>query len=225
MRVTLTSGVGQSLIIADSYPNNLPLSTQRPHLSFQIWFYLQSGSVAVRAGVGTGTPSLGLDVAFPGSTEAIARASAVEQWHHIAIAPGTYDFVADYPSTLTTPNQMGFLFYKLSTGSAVFHLDALQVVNSPVPAEQIVEGSGVVRLWQAANDLYQGDAGLTDTYDVGVVDLFRIDPVRYADEELLPGRRVTLSDVETQVSITKRISNVRRDLLVPGNTQIELLDE
>jgi hypothetical protein len=226
LRISLSTGAGRSLLLYDVYPNNLPLSEQRPHLSWQTWFYLESGQVGVSVGVGSSQP-FAEQVNFPSSTSgAVARASAIEQWHHIAIAPGTYDFVADYPSTLSTPRALFFTFYSLTTtGPTIVYVDALQVVNSPVPSDQIVEGSGVLRLWDAANDLYQGDAGLTDTYDVGVVDLYRIDPTRYAAEEFLPGRRVTLSDVETQVGITKRISNVRRDLLVPGNTQVELLDE
>lgn len=213
------TAVGADNSMFANHPTGFPLSTEEPHLSVQTWFYLESGGLQLRM-YASGPGSTGT-IYFPSSTSPVAKATAVEQWHHIAIAPGAFNFITEY-STIVT--EAGITMTALSSGT-VAYFDAFQIVLGPVPGAQIVAGSGVEKLWRAANDLYASGIDAIDFYDVGVVDLFRLDPNTYNADEFVPGRNVTLSDVETQVSVTKRISSVSRNLLIEGDSQIEFLDD
>lgn len=217
-QVTFSQANARATVVAN-YSAGLPLSTMEPHLSVQTWFYLESGGVKLQ--MYASAPGSSGRVYFPSSTAPVAKATAVEQWHHIAIAPGAYNFITDYS---TVVNEVGIEMYALSSGTVVYW-DAWQVVNSPVPAPQIVAGSGVEKLWKAANDLYARGIDVVDFYDVGVVDLFRLDPSQYSDEEFIPGKPVVLSDPDSNISISRRVQSVRRDLMIEGNTQIELLED
>ena len=109
-----------------------------------------------------------------------------------------------------------------STG-AIMYLDAWQVVNSPVPAEQIVEGCAAEKLWGAANELYtQGISAPQRSYDIDAVDFGRLDPAQYPDEELLVGRRMRLSDPGLDVAVERRMERVQRDLLVEARSRVRL---
>lgn len=218
----------RSLLLWDEYRNTIPVSTQQPHLSWQVNLYLQSGAVAVTAFAGSSVPLTDPTVDFPSSTQPIARATGTENWHHIAIAPGAYNFMSDYMAATSStqgPASFGVQLYNLSSGTVVY-LDAWQVVNSPVPAEQFVEGCAAEKLWGAANELYRrGISAPQRSYDIDAVDFGRLDPAQYPDEELLVGRRMRLSDPGLGVAVERRIERAERDLLVEARSRVRLLQD
>lgn len=218
----------RSVFLWDEYRNTIPVSTQQPHLSWQVNLYLQSGAVAVKAFAGSSVPLVDPALYFPSSTQAIAKATGTENWHHIAIAPGAYNFMTDYMAATSStqgPASFGVYLYNLSSGTVVY-LDAWQVVNSPVPAEQIVEGCAAEKLWGAANELYvQGISAPQRSYDIDAVDFGRLDPAQYPDEELLAGRPMRLSDPDLSVAVERRMERVERDLLVPARSRVRLLQD
>ena len=187
--------------------------------------YLESGAVRVQAFAGSSVPLTDPVVKFPSSTQAIAKATGTENWHHIAIAPGAYNFMTDYMAATSStqgPASFGLYLHNLSSGT-VCYLDAWQVVNSPVPAEQIVEGCAAEKLWTAANELYAlGISAPQRSYDIDAVDFGRLDPAQYPSEELVVGRRIRLADPDLGVAVERRMERVERDLLVEARSRVRL---
>jgi hypothetical protein len=105
-------------------------------------------------------------------------------------------------------------------GAADFYLDAAMLtpqVASDVP--DFVRDQGAWVLWdRAVRDLELRSAEVRE-YRVSVADLYRIDPSRFAFEQLGLGDDVFVSDPEFGTD-TLRIVEIAEDLLRPADTQV-----
>jgi hypothetical protein len=228
-KITLPSA-GDSVTFHDQIIGGV--SEEKPHLSMQTNFYLESGRLGVQFSVG---PFVGgTAVVFPASTDGTptyARATAIEAWHDLAIAPGAFSYY-DHFGTGGSFTSHGFLLGSItyaslstSSGPTVAYVDSRQVVNEAVPADQIVDGSAARKLWDASIELLR--SGLEEParlLDVDAVDLGRLSTQDYPGDAFVYGQNVKLFDPGIGVDYTRRVKARIRDLKVSGNTVLELFD-
>lgn len=228
-RETGKIGVSFDSAVFFTRPLDIRLSADRPHLSMQSHFYLDHGGVALTFEVFNGSVGSSISVAFPSSTaggEGSARAVADSRWHDIAVAPGSFDFFDLFgTSTLNARVKYAGISTGASSTTTVVYVDAIQVVNESVPANQIVDGSAPRKLWNAGIELLRtGIENPAKLYDVTAVDLGRLNITAYPNEKFLSGGRVTLFDPGIGITDIRRIKARKRNLLVAGNTVLEFFD-
>lgn len=216
------------------------VSPEHPHLSFQVYGHLVSGSVRfevffvftspIADGADTGTI-----YRFPFGEDAEgnpieARAVAQDSTFHMSIEPQLFNF----SFTDGQVQQVGHitnleLRVTAREDGTVFYLDAWQVVNSPVIGEKIVSGASSLKLWDAACRAIQGGASepevrlRTTALDFDRLGTNPLTGATYTYGAIHPGVTARLVDEGIGLAEERRIKSVRRDLLREALTAIELV--
>lgn len=150
-------------------------------------------------------------VIFPASTQAVASNTVVGQWVDLG-ATGADLYALGATAVAVRVVQNG-------STAAVFYVDAAQATAINYH-EQLVEGSGGTRLWQAANEMLRTRSVPIITYTVPLVDLEALDPVLWSESALVVGGPVRVRDDVIGVDFVSRILEVRRDYEDPSKTAI-----
>jgi phage minor structural protein len=107
------------------------------------------------------------------------------------------------------------------TAAADFYVDAAQIAQWSTQLPYI-EGSGGTKLWQAANDLLFQQADPLIRYDIDVLDLTRLNPGAWPNDDITLGGTVKVKDTGLGVDGTTRVLEIRRDLLIDASTAVVL---
>jgi hypothetical protein len=108
------------------------------------------------------------------------------------------------------------------TPDTEFYLDALQVTQTPSFAEVFFGGRASNELWKLGNIALRGLSVPAQEYRIQIIDLWRLDPDNYTVNEIVAGGPIRIVDEEISLDFTTRIIKVTRNLLVEGETQIEV---
>ena len=147
----------------------------------------------------------------------------VGRWTRIDITAGPpfYNFVA--PSVGDPVARCKVLITSVG-GTATFYVDAVSLENSASiqPAGEIVQGRAPNALWQEALTVLANRKSPTESFDVGLIDLSRIDRTNWPNDDLVLGATVVCVDDVLGIDTEQRITEIKRDLLTPGNTKLQL---
>lgn len=203
------------------------VSERRPYLSFQVAGYLESGSVKLQIQfywtIGFHTIDL-LTLPFGNADDGSkieAKALAAGAPFHLTIEPQSYNW---YEQFQIAPPLLISMNLTSAGGTSVFYVDAFQAVNRVVVADKIVSGSSAARLWDATQRAIKngGIAAPRMRLRTAALDRKRLDDAVYLYDDIEPGATATLTDPGLNLSATRRIASVRRDLLNEALTRIEL---
>lgn len=195
----------------------LPVTGLRPFLSGFGLVWVISGQVRVELVLTTPSGT----VVYP-PAPAVASSTYLGQWLNLGAA-GLDAFAEDATAVALRVVQHG-------SAAATFHVDGGQATISAAQ-EPYVEGSGPVRLWQAANRWLQQYGTPVESYRATLADLHRLDPERWgAGLALTPGQTVRV--VEPRVTalalgggvapLLVRLTRLERNYLEDGSTTVEL---
>lgn len=203
------------------------VTEKRPYLSFQVAGFLESGSVKLQVQfywtLGFHTIDI-LTIPFGVNSDGSpieAKALAAGRPFHITIEPQSYNW---YEQFQVAPPLMMSMNLTSAGGTSVFYVDAFQCVNRVVAADKIVSGSSSGKLWDATMRAIR-DEGLAEPRTrlrTAALDRKRLDAAVFLYDDIVPGATATLTDPGLNLSATRRISSVRRDLLREALTRIEL---
>lgn len=209
----------------------------RPHLSFQVYLYVEAGQVEFYAkgftGVGGSETEVWRYPAFDPDTGTWeldsqgnfvrAVSTAVGAWHHLTLEPQLWNFY-DLQQDATPTEHIQLYIHALEDSTVVL-VDAVQIVNEVVVAEKFVSGSNQSRLWGAAIQAFRRGAGAPrQTVDVEALDLARRDPSDFPYDVIDRGVTLVLRDPGIGVDLERRIFSVRRDLKREAITPVELIE-
>lgn len=217
------------------------VSSDRPHLSFQVFGWLESGSVRfevffVFVSPIADAPDTGQIYRFPTGTDgdgkAIeARAIKRNAPFHMTIEPALFNFsfsdgqVAQVGSITNLE-----LRVTAREPGTVFYLDAFQVVNHPTAGEKIVSGASMNQLWDAACRAIQRGASepevrlRTTALDFDRLGYNPLTLATYTYGAVHPGVTARIVDPGIGLEEERRICSVKRDLKNEAITSIELAE-
>jgi hypothetical protein len=225
-RVQADTGEGAKNVLGGLIWDERGISAKTPHLSFQLAVYVVTGQVEFyfEAWNSVGPtfqyrwpPADAID----GEGNPVRAVTTAEGAPHVlTLEPQKINFWDE----IATTNELHF-YVKALVDTTDVYIDAIQVVNKPVAAQQIVRGSGASKLWGAAiNAFLEGTASPQLTAKATTVDLERLDPTTYQYDAIDRGVTAVLADPGLDMDEERRIYSVRRDLLREGITQIELAE-
>ena len=213
----VTAATGQG-IISDAI--TVAPTTSKPNVLVSVWLMVTAKADAdtfIKVQVKDHTNT----VLFPLDSEDAATTNVLNGWTRIDIVcgPPFYDFVAESTTALK-------VLITSVGGTATFYVDAVSVENSAriEPTAAIIEGRSANLLWHEALNVLSNRKAPHEAYDVGVIDLRRtnLDSSKWPNDELILGATVTCVDEQLGIDTNQRISEIKRDLLTPGKTQIKL---
>jgi hypothetical protein len=198
-------------------------STSKPNVLASVWLIVTAKDnadtfVKVQLEDDTNT------VLFPLDSEDAATTNVIGSWTRIDIVAGPpfYDFVAKSTTALK-------VLVTSVGGGSTFYVDGVSVENSAriAPTAAVIEGRSANLLWHEALTALSNRKAPHEAYDIGVVDLRRVDldSSKWPNDELILGATVTCVDERLGIDTDQRISEIKRDLLVPGRTQIKLASD
>jgi len=230
------------------------LLLNNPHLTWQAWLFVEVGQVGMYLTFENaqpyedGTPfdrwPLLESVNEQGELTEYAKTDWIRvdtatetypsNWFHLVINPSEVDFIYHEPTGGWKQGDISLNFTPLVDGT-VFYLNAMQMVNQVYPADKIVGGSSSMHLWDAAvrafgrtSAYYPDDdtvAAPKVSLDVDMLDLYRLAYTTYPYDMLEPGVTLRITDSDLDITATRRVFSVNRDLLEEAVTGIELVEE
>jgi hypothetical protein len=152
-------------------------------------------------------------------------AVATDQWTKIALtgldcsahANGVVLAVVSAPDWIAGQPYWGTPWYTNLT----FYVDAFGFGESDSAIGDVLYSGGTA-LWQRANVVLGAISDIVTGYTVSLADLARLDGSAWADEPLLLGGGVEISDTDLNVVTTQRVVDLEQDLLNPLSAAIQL---
>ena len=197
-------------------------STARPNMIVSVWLMVtakENASTFVKVQLEDDTNT----VLFPLDSEDAATTSVIGRWTRIDIVAGPpfYNFVSPTVGSSVTACKV-----KIASvgGTATFYVDAVSLENTPriQPAGEIVQGRAANGLWQEALTVLANRKNPIESFDLGIVDLSRLDTTSWPNDDLVLGATVVCVDENLGIDTEQRVTEIKRDLLTPGRTKVQL---
>ena len=198
-------------------------TARRPHFLGQVALYPIEGVWRFEMLGDDGTPE---GVLIPDGVGEGARAyTSVEgQW---VVRLSVQDQAVNFTELGITQVKLRLIADRLhqGTGQASCYLDAVQLVQTPLPDMPFYGGWASRALWRAGNERLAAVADGAFRLEVSITDLYRLDRTAFPHDELVLGGTVEVQDPKLQLVAETRIRKISEELVQPGATQVELSDE